>query len=284
MDEELGVWITEHAGIGVGVYAEDAIEVYAVYENGQLAGLRAATAKEQEEWNQKRIKTTEGGYDQEEEVQEFLSATEDDYRSMLSLKKSGYQQMSLEDFDMALLDWGNEHPDSYDRIMCDVGWDDFRVPLSDEEKEFVTCTVSLSGQENAMFVRSLHTGKAEEDVCLQGDLTKEPDGEEAAYVWCHMFYQFTYHVSDKEKVTVGERDRCVGGMLKGIQQFWDQTDIEDILKMDKSDITKKLNELAKEHSTKAITITIKEEDQIGFECMDERSLMEERRLLEEESR
>lgn len=45
-----------------------------------------------------------------------------------------------------------------------------------------------------------------------------------------------------------------------------------------------MENLAKEHSTKAITITIEAEDQIGFECMDERSLMEERRLPEEESR
>ena len=107
------------------------------------------------------------------------------------------------------------------------------------------------------------------------ELTKTPDGDEAAYVWCRMYYGFSYHVSDKRKVTVGERDRCIGGMLEGIQEFWNQTDIEDILKMDKADIMKKLDELAGKYSTKNVIITVSAENQIGFECMDERELMKE---------
>ena len=284
MDEGQDVWITAHAGSG---YAEDAIEVYAVYEDGQLAGLRAATAKEQEEWTQRRRQTakelerqmrrqtTDGYYDSNEEVREFLPGTQEDYQSVLSLKKSGYEQMPLADFNSALLEWGNEHSDSYDRINCDTIWDDFRVDLSGADKEFIIRTVALSGNENAMSVRSSYTGKAEEDVTLGDDLAKSPEGEEEQYVWCHMYYQFSYHVSDKEKVTVEERDRSVGGMLDGIQEFWEQTDIEDILKMDKGDIVKKLNELAEEYSTRNVTITIGAEGRIGFECMDERALMQE---------
>ncbi|MDE6847324.1 MAG: hypothetical protein K2J99_16380 [Lachnospiraceae bacterium] len=273
MDEYQNTWITAHAGIG---YAEDAIEVYAVYEDGQLTGLRAATAEEQEEWTLRRKETTGSRYNSNEEVREFLAGTQEDYQSILSLKKSDYEQMSLADFNSALLEWGNEHYDSYDRINCDVIWDDFRVNLSGEDKEFIVRTVSLSGNENAMAVRSSYTGRPEEDVSLGYDLTKTPEGDEAQYVWCRMYCQFSYHVSDKEKVTVGERDRSVGGMSAGIQEFWEQTDIEDILKMDKGDIIKKLNELAEEHSTENITITIGAEDQIGFERMDERSLMQEK--------
>lgn len=55
-DEELGVWISESAG--VGSYAEDAIDLYAVYENHVLVGLRQATAKEQEEWSGMREAVT----------------------------------------------------------------------------------------------------------------------------------------------------------------------------------------------------------------------------------
>lgn len=278
VDEYQDTWITAHAGIG---YAEDAIELYTVYEADQLTGLREATAKEQEEWTLKRRQTTDGYRDTSEEVREFLPGTKEDYQSILSLKKPGYEQIALADFNSALLEWGNEHSDSYDRIACDTGWNDFRVSLSDEDKEFIVRTVSLSGNENAMAVRSYYTGRTEEDVSLGGDLTKMPEGDEAAYVWCHMYYGFSYHISDKEKVTVGERDRCIGGMLKGIQDFWEQTDIEDILKMDKADIIKKLEELAKKYSTKNVTITVRAEEQIGFECMDERELMWE--MLGEES-
>ena len=277
VDEYGNTWITAHAGIG---YAEDAIELYTVYEDGQLTGLRAATAKEQEEWTLRRRQTTDGYHDFSEEVREFLPGTKEDYQSILSLKKSDYEQMTLADFNSALLEWGNENYDSYDRINCDTIWDDFRVNLSDGDKEFIVRTVSLSGNENAMAIRSNYTGRPEEDASLGNELTKTPDGDEAAYVWCSMYYGFSYHVSDKEKVTVGERDRCIGGMLEGIQDFWEQTDIEDILKMDKGDIIKKLNELARKYSTKNVTITVRAEDQIGFECMDERELMRE--MMEEE--
>lgn len=43
VDEERELWIAEHAGIGRGIYAEDAIELYAIYEGGVLQGLRTAT-------------------------------------------------------------------------------------------------------------------------------------------------------------------------------------------------------------------------------------------------
>lgn len=274
MDENRGIWITEHSGIGENIYAEDSIEVYAVYdEDGNLTGLRAATGKEQEEWNLKRRQSTDGWHDVSEEVREFLPGTNEDYDLMLSLKKSDYGKMSLADFNRELLAWGNEHSDSYDRIECDRIWDDFRVNLSEEDKEFVTRTVRLSGTENAMVVRSLYRGKTEEeaeDVSIGDSLTKNPGDEAPQLTWCQMYYSFSYHVSDKEKVTVGERDRAVGGMLDGIEDFWEQTDIEELIKMNKSDIIEKLNELAKKYSTKNITITVARDDQIGFECMDER--------------
>ena len=47
--------------------------------------------------------------------------------------------------------------------------------------------------------------------------------------------------------------------------------------MDKADIIKKLDELARKYSTKNVTITVRAEDQIGFECMDERELQNESR-------
>ena len=52
MDEETGIWITEHTGRTA--YGTDAVELYAVYQNGTLAGLREATRAEQKEWDSVR--------------------------------------------------------------------------------------------------------------------------------------------------------------------------------------------------------------------------------------
>lgn len=277
IDENQGIFVSAHTGISA--YAEDSIEVYTVYdEAGNLAGLRAATEEEQEDWSLRRRQATDGWHDVSEEVREYLPGTSEDYDLILSLKKEGYDKMTLADFNSALLDWANAHSDSYDRIECDRIWDDFRVNLAAEDKAFVTRTVRLSGIENGMLIRSLYRGETEEeaeDASIGATLTKNPGEEAPQHTWCQMYYSFSYHVSDKEKVTVGERDRAVGGMLDGIEDFWNQTDIEELLKMEKRDIIQELNDLAVKHSTRNIKITIAEDDQIGFERMDERPFLQE---------
>lgn len=50
-DEQRG-WITEHTGISA--YAADAVELYAVYTDGELTGLRLATPKEQAAFDESR--------------------------------------------------------------------------------------------------------------------------------------------------------------------------------------------------------------------------------------
>ncbi len=52
VDPVQGLWITEHAGDSN--YSADAVELYAVYEDGVLAGLRIADEAEQAQWDQLR--------------------------------------------------------------------------------------------------------------------------------------------------------------------------------------------------------------------------------------
>lgn len=51
-DEGKYAWITEHAGDGT--YGPDAVELYTVYENGELTGLRLATEEEQKAFDRDR--------------------------------------------------------------------------------------------------------------------------------------------------------------------------------------------------------------------------------------
>ena len=69
-------------------------------------------------------------------------------------------------------------------------------------------------------------------------------------------------------------------MVEAIRKFWDETDIEDILKMDKSDLMKELNGLAEKYSSENVIITVGAEEQIGLECIDERELIQEREQWE----
>ncbi len=51
-DETLFTWITEHSGDGT--YGPGAVELYAVYEDGKLTGLRLATEEEQKKFDRER--------------------------------------------------------------------------------------------------------------------------------------------------------------------------------------------------------------------------------------
>ena len=56
-DETQGLWITEHTGNGA--YGPDAVELYTVYEDGRLTGLRLATEEEQARFTQDRIRSSD---------------------------------------------------------------------------------------------------------------------------------------------------------------------------------------------------------------------------------
>lgn len=312
-DEERGVWITEHAGIGRGIYAEDAIELYAVYEKGVLQGLRAATEEEQAEWDRKRQDTSDGKYEgnvPEEDESGGDPGTEADYYSLFGLMTSDYRELTVADFNMRLLEWTNENWEGMERITRDTLLKDFQVPMDEEEQNFVTLTVLLSGMENGEFVQSNYTGRKEDDPVYdrylpQKSITKsqmdrvrsaedvgstegarsaeaaqstkeahfeeKTGGEYLMAAWCDLYYQFSYHIADKETVTIAQRDACIGGMIQGVEDFWNKTDLEEMLKMTKKDIVETLQRIAAEHSDAQITITVRE-DFVGFEKMDERDL------------
>ncbi len=263
-DEEAGIWIAEHAGSGVGIYDEDAVELFAVYENGELVGLRAASSEEDAELSELRNAATA---EWEARVSCGGFGREEDYRSLLELKTEQYQEMRLDEFDQRLLDWANEDYDRMERVSMDTSTNDRQVALSEEESSFIDLTVWASGIENGKFVQSSYTGRPEEDPVL-GEYTLVKTAEtDGRTVWCNLYYAFSYHIPDKSRITVGERDRCVGGMRSSIQTFWEETSLEELLKMEERDILAVLQSFAENYSSDLMTVSIGAE-QIGFEKMD----------------
>ncbi|MBD5105270.1 MAG: M56 family metallopeptidase [Ruminococcaceae bacterium] len=203
------------------------------------------------------------------ETRRYPNGSEEDYRSLLKLKTTDYQSMSLKDFNLSLLEWADEDHERSERIDEDTRYNDFSVDLNADELSFITLSVYLSGSENAKYVESVYTGRSEEDPSHSLQLPSKTAEKNGFAAWCDLYCEFSYRISDKETVTVGERDRCINGMINGIKEFWDNADIEDLLKITKSDIVKKLNELAAKYSNDKITVTVSE-DRVRFERMDER--------------
>ena len=217
--------------------------------------------------------TGRGGQETKEEEQErreYPNGTEEDYRSLLELKTADYQSRSVADFNMDLLEWANESYERMERINIDIAQQDFSVNLDSDELSFVALTTWLSGVENGKYVQSINTGRKEEDPGYNQYLPSKTAEENGYNAWCDLFYQFSYHIADKETLTVGERDYCIGSMMNGIRDFWNETDLEEMLSMTKDDVISKLKEIAEEYSNDDISITI-HEDSVGFEKMDERN-------------
>ncbi len=208
--------------------------------------------------------------EEEQESREYPNGTEEDYRSLLELKTADYQTRSVADFNMDLLEWANESYERMERINIDIAQQDFSVNLDSDELSFVALTTWLSGVENGKYVQSINTGRKEEDPGYNQYLPSKTAEENGYGAWCDLFYQFSYHIADKETLTVGERDYCIGSMMNGVQDFWNETDLEEMLSMTKDDVISKLKEIAEEYSNDDISITI-HEDSVGFEKMDERN-------------
>ncbi len=282
-DEQEVLWISEHTGNGS--YSDSAVELYAVYTGGVLTGLRPATPEEQAQWDEMResalnaaIHLGTASLSAESETREFPRATRADYDALLSLKTADYAEETLEAFNQRLLDWANANEDAYNRINCDVIWNDCAVELTEEERAFVDLTCRHSGTENGMMIRALHTGRAEQDPGFAASLperTVTRDGSVMA--WCALYYDVSYHVSDKSAVTVGERDACVGGMLSAISAFWQETDMEALLAMTEEDVAARFSAWAAAYSTAGVTFAPVTADSIHFEHMDERGIYGEDR-------
>lgn len=256
-------WVTTHAGNTA--YSADAVELIAIYENGTITGLRQAAPEEQAEWDALRNNRQPAG--EEEEARD--PATEEDYRSLLTLKTDGYRDRTVAEFNYDLLSWCNDHFDASERISQDTAFQDIQASLTPEEQAFVTVAYRLSCTENTEKIRSERTGNPEKDPGVgEINLYREPENS-SGLLWFRLYYQFSYHIQDDTVLTVGERDDRISAVMGEIQKFWNEADPEDLLSMNRDDVVEKLAQIAAQYSDEQLTITLPKE-RCGFEAMDER--------------
>ncbi len=216
--------------------------------------------------------TSLSGGDADIEERDYPYATKGDYSSLLKLKTTDYQNRTLTDFNADLLEWANEDYERMERIGNGTVYQDFNVSLSPEELSFVTLTANYSGSENAALIRSSRTGEPKKDIGFSDSLPEKTllEQEGQLWVWCSLYYQGSYHITDDSRMTVGERDRCVGGVISDIQKYWDTTSLDELLTMNEQDVLVKLEGIAAQYSNDLITISIIP-DQVSFDVMRERS-------------
>lgn len=208
-----------------------------------------------------------GYLEEDQERREYPNGTRADYESLLVLMTPGYENMVLEDFNRKLLAWADEDFERAERIGGDVGYHDFAVPLTQEELFFVTVSANYSHMENAKSIQSHYTGREEEDPYVNQDLGYKDMVERGRGAYADLWYQFSYHVNDRSRITVGARDRCIDGMISEIQGFWNETGVETLLTLEEDDMALILQQIADANSTEQLMLHI---EAVCFETNDER--------------
>ncbi len=208
------------------------------------------------------------------EQREYPRASRADYDALFAaVKTEGWQRQALAEFDQRLLDWANEAFDAYGRIGCDVIWNDYGAELTAEEKGFVSLTCALSGAENGMRVRALHTGRPEEAPGISASLPSRIEQAGGGAAWCDLYYQLFYRVADPAAVTVAERDACVGGMLAEIERFWQDTSLDALLAMSEEEVAARFRRWAAQNSTDGVRFEPVTAENIHYEAIDERRVL-----------
>lgn len=230
--------------------------------------LQEEAAEEQNGGNEPE---TKAGAEREEE-ERGEPGTREDYQGLLALMTEGYQDKTVAEFNRELLDWANESYDRMERINADLSFHDIRAALTKEEENFVKTTASDSGTENAMMIRSSYTGQPEEDPGWTVDYRWEDD-QSGGYAWIALYGQFTYHLADKESLTVGERDERLAALREEVEKFWTDTDKEEMLVMKEADVKSWLKGVVQKYSDEDISFSLVEK-QLRFESNDERKTAE----------
>ncbi len=237
------------------------LRVYIEFEYEPICRQEDAHSQEETEmWTKYYSGLGMSDEDAAKEIKGNSSATKEDYRAILSLMQAGddYKEMPAAEFDQVFEEWSAKNDKTYDRIMNDVFRDDIPGNLSQEERHFLTHTVklaALSSSTNSIYSFAGEAQSLECGISLALFYDKKPQGGQTAFAWDNMNCFLSYFVTDKDSVTVGERDRCVGGMLDAVERLWQEMDAGTALEMKNGEFHSKLVQLAKEYSSKNIFLS-----------------------------
>jgi len=273
IDEKNGVWITAHSGNST--YADDAIDLYTVYEGDSLSGLRQADQEEQDTWTAIRESNEVKEFDRMEE-RRYPLATEDDFKSVLKLMEPDYRNMSVADFEDILLDWCNEDYERMERVGESAAWGEYPLTLTEEQKSFVELTYGISREENYRLINNTYADRPLQEKDIRyGHIGRSYDREtEDGLCWYNSYYCFYWYISDRDKLTVGARDDCIRGFMDQAELYFSGMDLDELLTLSKEEVTVQLQKIAKESSAGSDGLLTIEINDVRCEGRDERGVMD----------
>lgn len=129
-----------------------------------------------------------------------------------------------------------------------------RVPdtFTKEERSFITLTTSASRVENTNMIYAKRYGTPEKD----SDLLITLDSKRIDEVPTRGEYALSYHILDKTKLTISQRDTVLLKVLEEIQTDWNSLSIEQVSKFTEIQLLERLQKIANKYSTDDMQVTI----------------------------
>lgn len=191
-------------------------------------------------------------HSKKDSLEEDETATKKDYESLLELKVKNCKNLSVYEFNDLLLEWANQNEEASDRISRSVAWN--RVPdtFTKEERNFITLTTSASRVENTNMIYAKRYGTPEKD----SDLLITLDSKRIDEVPTRGEYALSYHILDKTKLTISQRDTVLLKVLEEIQTDWNSLSIEQVSKFTEIQLLERLQKIANKYSTDDMQVTI----------------------------
>lgn len=212
---------------------------------------------------------------QDMEKRRYPPASQEDYESLLALMKPDYRSMSIADFNAALLDWCNEDYGRMERISEDAMQGEYGKALTPEEKSFVDLTYGLSGEENHRMVNNMRADEPEKQENLRYGWISHSfyKSSDDGLAWVDYWYCFYWYITDRDKLTVGDRDAGIKGYMEEVEAILSGTDLDELLDWETEDFMQLLRETGEKYSNDLLKI---EAADVSIEHMDERGLAAER--------
>lgn len=199
-----------------------------------------------------------------------------DYERMLALM-DGYHARPVGDFSDALLRHMEDDPgffEAYWRVYNDLAWSDEHYQLNDAQRSFLTLTLNASNGENAAMVKSDRLGYVLDPELAPVEITRRWTetlrGDLMVAVEATMYYALSYRVLDAERLTVGERDRRLAAVMRGMQVHFDSLDEEAALATTKADVRAWFEDLAALNGDDLMRIEAREDGYLGYQVYDQR--------------
>lgn len=185
-----------------------------------------------------------------------------DYASILSLKTADYQKRTAKAFNAALEKCTETFSlDDLAAIWEDITHNDYKITLTDSEKEFLAHTYTLSTLETITETKSRNQNTAKQPVSLHQDLGIKVNQSQDT---CNLWFQYGYKISDPSRLTIGERDAAIEQFQDEVKQFWTETSLKQLVTMTKKDMLSYLKKTAAKYSSRYLKITIFK-DQVLFQ-------------------